>query len=159
MLATDFPVTPRRGQPTTRGENLHDASALDALISLTMATQRLLATFHRILPEAEGSEMGLLSLTIIAQAGRRGISQIDLARAISRQPASITRLIDRLEAADLVSRSPHPCDRRIKVLLLTEKGQQTLDAAAERLLGARFATTAQILSELAASAARLRDRT
>ena len=41
-------------------------------------------------------------------------------------PSSATRLIDSLEAADLVRREPHPNDRRIKQVVLTVVGRALL---------------------------------
>src|SRR5258705_10001795 len=63
----------------------------------------------------------------------------DLADTLSVTPRSITALVDGLEAESLVRRSPHPTDRRITMIELTE-GAATIEeqfesfqAAIERL--------------------------
>lgn len=47
-----------------------------------------------------------------------GISQAGLADILEMQPISLGRLIDRMEAAGLVARRPHPSDRRVVRLYL-----------------------------------------
>lgn len=47
-----------------------------------------------------------------------GISQGGLADILEVEPITLARQVDRLEAADLVERRPHPSDRRIKRLYL-----------------------------------------
>jgi len=48
-------------------------------------------------------------------------------------PTSITNAVDRLEAADLVSRSPHPTDGRATLIALTDAGRRTALKATESL--------------------------
>jgi DNA-binding MarR family transcriptional regulator len=45
-------------------------------------------------------------------------------------PRTVTDMIDSLEARSLVVRQPHPADRRVTLLHLTEEGQRQLAAAA-----------------------------
>lgn len=76
------------------------------------------------------------------QLERRGpLSQRQLAAAIQREPATITRSIDKLEKAGLVERHPDPNDRRANVISLTPAGtdllsdvQQPVIESNERLL-------------------------
>lgn len=44
---------------------------------------------------------------------RPGLSQKELAEILDVEPITVARLVDRLEARDLVERRPDPCDRRI----------------------------------------------
>ena len=70
------------------------------------------------------------------------------------QPPSITRIISRLEELGLVSRAPHPTDRRQFVLTLTAEGRATV-ADERRRKEAWLASTLATLSDedLAAIAA------
>ncbi len=55
-----------------------------------------------------------------------------LARQWNCDPSTATWVVDRLERAGLAERRPSPIDRRVKLVLLTAKGQQllkTIDAA------------------------------
>ncbi|MFW2341746.1 MAG: MarR family transcriptional regulator [Brevundimonas sp.] len=152
-LSPGVPALPHRSPQLTTEEDV--APALEVLVSLLSAAQRLSSSFHGLLPVTENRELALTSLTLIAQAGRRGISQSDLARVVRRQPPAITRLVDRLEMVGLVVRSPHPCDRRTKFLHLTDKGRKILAATRELLLDPTFSEAARALSERASAAARL----
>jgi len=53
-----------------------------------------------------------------------GIRFKDLALALSIEGATLTGLLDRMERADLLRRSPDPDDRRSILIFLTSKGQE-----------------------------------
>ena len=53
-------------------------------------------------------------------------------------PTSITNAVDRLEAAGLVSRSPHPTDGRATLIAVTASGRRVALKAAEALNTAVF---------------------
>jgi DNA-binding MarR family transcriptional regulator len=61
--------------------------------------------------------------------GRSPMTQRELSQALRCTPRNVTDLVDALEAAGLVSRGPHPTDRRATLVSLTEAG----DAAAARM--------------------------
>jgi DNA-binding MarR family transcriptional regulator len=46
----------------------------------------------------------------------------ELAQALRCDNSNVTGIADRLEAAGLAERRPHPSDRRVKTLVLTERG-------------------------------------
>jgi len=52
------------------------------------------------------------------------VSQIDLAKTLHLQPASIVPLIDELEGLNLVKRHTHPQNRRAYQILLTDLGKK-----------------------------------
>lgn len=63
------------------------------------------------------------------QLERRGpLSQRQLAAAVHREPATITRSIDKMEAAGLVQRQPDPRDRRANVITVTAQGSALLSS-------------------------------
>jgi DNA-binding MarR family transcriptional regulator len=57
------------------------------------------------------------------------ISMREISQALHVAPRTVTDLIDGLEARGLVAREPHPADRRITLLHLTEAGRKQLVAA------------------------------
>ena len=61
---------------------------------------------------------------------RRGgaTTQRELSDRLRCSPRNITGLVDGLEAAGLVSRRPHPTDRRATMVTLTEEGSATAAA-------------------------------
>lgn len=56
-------------------------------------------------------------------------SMVDLAERLSVTKRNITTLVDALEREKLAERSPHPTDRRSKLVALTAKGQTKFDEA------------------------------
>jgi DNA-binding MarR family transcriptional regulator len=58
----------------------------------------------------------------------------ELAQALHCDNSNVTGIADRLEAAGLAERHAHPGDRRVKTLMLTERGT-TVRALYEERLG------------------------
>jgi DNA-binding MarR family transcriptional regulator len=71
---------------------------------------------------------GLFSLNPV-----RGRSMRSLADEWQCDPSNATFIIDRLEALGLVSRRPLPTDKRVKLVVLTRKGQRTRAELLEEL--------------------------
>jgi DNA-binding MarR family transcriptional regulator len=57
----------------------------------------------------------------------------ELAGALRCDASNVTGIVDRLEDRGLVERRPAEHDRRVKHLLLTERGRELRDQVAERL--------------------------
>jgi DNA-binding MarR family transcriptional regulator len=89
-----------------------------------------------------------LSATQIAALGavsRHGaLTPGELAEHEKVQPPSMTRVISMLEEKGLLTRSPHPTDRRQVILSLTEQGEKLLKEERRR----KEAWLAQRLAEL-----------
>ena len=58
-------------------------------------------------------------------AREEGISQARLSDILEVEPITLVRLVDRMEEAGWVVRRPHPTDRRLRLLFLTEKARDT----------------------------------
>ncbi len=56
-----------------------------------------------------------------------------LAEQLGLDRSNVTSVVDRLEERGLITRQPHPGDRRIKLLALTEAGRATRAAIDERI--------------------------
>jgi len=65
-------------------------------------------------------------LRILRGAGARGLPTLDIAERMIEQTPGITRLIDRLEAKELVSRERCPTDRRQVFCRITKPGLRLL---------------------------------
>jgi len=66
------------------------------------------------------------ALLAIRAADDQIMSVGDLSAFLFIQPHSASELVNRLEAADLVSRTPHPLDRRAMALRLTDAASKIL---------------------------------
>jgi DNA-binding MarR family transcriptional regulator len=62
-----------------------------------------------------------------------GLPMRELADRISCDPSQVTGIADRLEALELVERRPSPQDRRVKRLVVTERGQAVAEELASEL--------------------------
>jgi MarR family transcriptional regulator, transcriptional regulator for hemolysin len=60
-------------------------------------------------------------------ARQEGINQVSLAQILELEPITLARLLDRLQAAELIERRPDPKDRRAHLLYLTEAAYPLLD--------------------------------
>ena len=65
--------------------------------------------------------------TLAHVSRNEGINQGALAQILEVQPITLSRLVDRLEAAGWVDRRPDPCDRRAVRLFLTDAAQPILE--------------------------------
>jgi len=103
---------------------------------------------HRINHIAEKYE-----ITTMQSAALRLLSQDDpkAMRALSDyfmcDASTITGLVDRLEVHDLIARSNHPTDRRVKLLSLTDKGAQLKESILDETLKAESERLNKILSK------------
>lgn len=118
-----------------------DAPALGALdlgrlapllgFHLRMASAAIARDFATRMADLDLTQKQYAVLELIA--GNRGVSQIDLARALGTDRATMMALVDRLEARGLVSRQPSPHDRRRQDLLPTAAGATLLADARRRI--------------------------
>jgi DNA-binding MarR family transcriptional regulator len=53
-------------------------------------------------------------------------------------PTSVTNIVDRLEEQDLVTRVPHPTDRRTTLAQLTDAGRRVAEQATKAVTGVAF---------------------
>ena len=65
-------------------------------------------------------------LVLIILNGNAGVSQIEIARLIFKDNASITRIIELMVNKDYLLREQDQTDKRKSRLLLTEKGKKTI---------------------------------
>ncbi len=75
-----------------------------------------------------GLELDRSAYGIMCRLADEGPQRLSaLAHAFGLDPSTITRQVQALEQAQLVSREPDPHDRRASVLSLNEYGHETLD--------------------------------
>ena len=114
------------------------------MTQLSKADDRLVTTFGRLI-EANSSLSRQLGreleqqcgishssfevLLRISRAERGQVSMSSLAEQVALTTGGITRLLDRLIEADLVTRVPCPSDRRVSFATLTASGVRVLDRA------------------------------
>jgi DNA-binding MarR family transcriptional regulator len=72
-------------------------------------------------------------LRILRNAGRAGLACSDVAERLVRHDPDVTRLLDRLEARGLVTRSRDTVDRRVVIARITDAGLAILDELGESI--------------------------
>jgi DNA-binding MarR family transcriptional regulator len=81
-------------------------------------------------------QFNLMELLLRQADEDEGLTQAELSQMMLVNRANITSLIDRMEKADLVVRTPVPGDRRYNAIKLTEHGRKVLLEVEERYLAA-----------------------
>lgn len=87
--------------------------------SISIDSKRLLRDSGLTMPQ-------LLCLRVVEDRGEREVTAADLSRALQLSPATVTGIVDRLEAADLLKRVRESTDRRKINLHLTRQGAAKL---------------------------------
>lgn len=108
-----------------------------AWFSLNQAFRRRIAHL-RLTPDQ------YTTLRLLAEAGPAGLRQRALTPLMASDPNTIAALLDRMERAGWVRRSPDPADRRALVVTLTRAGTEQFERARRIAL----ALQAEVLSVL-----------
>jgi DNA-binding MarR family transcriptional regulator len=116
------------------------APPMSAVTSVMRAHQILLARLNEALtphgltfPRYEA-----LMLLFYSRTGSLPLGKIGVRLQVHQ--TSVTQLIDGLEKAGLVERSPHPTDRRTTLATITDRGREVAEAATHNLNDMRFGT-------------------
>ncbi|HEX6160385.1 MAG TPA: MarR family transcriptional regulator [Thermoanaerobaculia bacterium] len=133
--------------------------AQEAAVSL-MRTADLIRRTVSIVVEAQGITTQQYNvLRILRGAGERGLPTLEIAERMVEQTPGITRLIDRLEAKQLVSRERCTTDRRQVFCCITRQGLAMLDQLDEPLHSAEAEALSGLNAKELAQLVELLDRT
>ena len=110
-----------------------------AVTSVMRAQQIMLARVHEVLKpfDLTFARYELLALLSFTRSGSLPMSRAS--SLLQVHPTSVTNAVDRLEAAELVRRRPHPDDRRGVLVEITTAGRRKVQAATKRLNADVFA--------------------
>lgn len=112
------------------------ADGMAAITSVTRTHQIMMARIDEVLRPL-GLTFARYELLTLLSFTRAGALPMTKASArLQVHPTSVTNAVDRLEAADLAQRVPHPTDRRATLIKITEAGL-ALAATATAELNAR----------------------
>ena len=78
--------------------------------------------------------------------GGAGMTQRQIGDLANKTPANMTRILDRLESKDLISRTSNPEDRRSSLVILTRKGESLI----EKVTGILESFSANLLVDISA---------
>lgn len=126
MGQASAPTSISPSAPNAQGRAAEDV-VLGCFGEVMAAANRLAEALHHRLPAQEGHGLGVVALQVLAESGRRGLSQVELAARLGKSASSATRLVDSLEGLGVINRTPHPNDRRVNVVVLTAEGRRVLE--------------------------------
>jgi DNA-binding MarR family transcriptional regulator len=115
-------------------------AAMMAVTSVMRAQQVLLARLNDALDpfSLTFARYEALMLLVFSREGSLPLGK--MGTRLQVHPASVTNLIDGLERARLVQRSPHPRDRRTTLATITAEGRRVASEATGALHEIRFGT-------------------
>jgi DNA-binding MarR family transcriptional regulator len=88
------------------------------------------------------------ALVLLVFSSRGELPLGKMGERLQVHPTSITSIVQRLEAAGLVSRRPHPDDGRAVLCAITDEGRRVVESATAELVTADFALGALSETEL-----------
>lgn len=130
-LATD-PIAAARDQWVARGWS-DAADGMAAVTSLMRAQQIVLARVEAVLRPFDVTFARYEVLMLLLFSKRGTLPMKVIGARLQVHPTSVTNVVDRLERAGLVLRSPHPDDRRSLVVALTDTGRDVAEKATAAL--------------------------
>jgi DNA-binding MarR family transcriptional regulator len=104
-----------------------------AFDSLLRTASQLDQQVARLLRPAQVTPAQYNVLRILRNAGRAGLACSDVAERLVRHDPDVTRLLDRLEARGLVTRSRDTADRRVVIARITDAGLAILEELGESI--------------------------
>ncbi|TCP48614.1 DNA-binding MarR family transcriptional regulator [Tamaricihabitans halophyticus] len=78
------------------------------------------------------------ALVLLSFARKGSLPMRVMGERLQLHPTSVTNIVDRLEADDLVKRIPHPTDRRTTLVEITDAGRARREAATEAVTAVDF---------------------
>lgn len=98
----------------------------EVVLSLVRTADEVLAPLTAVLREADLSLSQYNILRVVRGAGDEGLPCGEISERMVRRDPDVTRLLDRLEARELISRSRGTVDRRVVLASITDRGRQLL---------------------------------
>ncbi|MGF6883825.1 DNA-binding MarR family transcriptional regulator [Nocardia sp. GAS34] len=115
------------------------ADGMAAVTSLVRAQQIVMARVDEAL-RPSGLTFSRYELLALLSFSKSGALPMAMASArLQVHPTSVTNTVDRLEAAGLVKRVPHPSDRRATLIEITDAGRELVTQATRELNESVFA--------------------
>jgi len=112
--------------------------AMHAVTSLMRVQQLVLSNLDQILKPHGLTFARYEALVLLVFSTRGSLPMGKMGERLQVHPTSITSIINRLEAAGLVVRRPHPDDRRAVLAEVTDAGRALVEVTTADLVAADF---------------------
>ncbi|HKK72063.1 MAG TPA: MarR family winged helix-turn-helix transcriptional regulator [Candidatus Krumholzibacteria bacterium] len=100
---------------------------LEAYLNLARTYDQLHGEFNELFREYGLTQQQYNVLRILRGAGEEGLPSLEVAHRMVTRVPDVTRLVDRMERSDLVTRQRCDRDRRVVRIRLTAKGRDLAD--------------------------------
>jgi DNA-binding MarR family transcriptional regulator len=130
------------------GERWQRVPAMHAVTSLMRVQQLVIGRLDAILKPHGLTFARYEALVLLVFSSRGELPLGKMGERLQVHPTSITSIVQRLEAAGLVSRRPHPDDGRAVLCAITDEGRRVVESATAELVTADFALGALSETEL-----------
>jgi DNA-binding MarR family transcriptional regulator len=127
-------------------ENLTEGSeSLDVITDALLTASRLLVSMSaRSIAQVDDTITIAQFRTLVILSHRGPVNLATLANLLGVQPSATGRMVDRLVAAGLIDRLPHPTSRRELIAALTKRGREVV----RRVTAYRRAEIAAIVEKM-----------
>lgn len=121
------------------GSQWGEVTRMRAVTSLMRVHQLVLNEMDELLRPL-GLTFARYEVLVLLSFSRRGALPLGkIGERLQVHATSVTPLVKRLEAAELICRTPHPEDGRAVLASITGKGRMVMEHATEAIVHARFA--------------------
>ena len=120
-----------------------DAAEGMALVTSVMRVQQVFLARIEAILRPYGLTFARYEVLRLLAFTRRGVMPVGkIGERLQVHATSVTPLVKRLEAAELIRRTPHPEDGRAVLASITSKGLDVMDRATQAIVDARFGLSA-----------------
>jgi DNA-binding MarR family transcriptional regulator len=113
-------------------------SAMAAATALVRASQLVVATVDEALRPFDLNFPRFEALVLLVFSRDGALPLGKMGERLLIHPASVTNIVDRLEAQGFVTRTPHPTDRRTILALITDEGRRVVEEATQAVVASAF---------------------
>ena len=119
-------------------ERIGPADTMAAVTSVMRVHQIVLAAVEPALRPLGLTFARYEALVLLSFSRRGSLPMRVMGERLQLHPTSVTNIVDRLEADDLVQRTPHPTDGRTTLVAITDAGRAKLELATKAVTDAEF---------------------
>lgn len=139
MRRERLPFDPIERASQQWGERYGEVRRMRAVTSLMRVHQLVLTELDEILRPL-GLTFARYEVLVLLSFSRHGsLSLGKIGERLQVHATSVTSLVQRLAAAELIERRPHPNDGRAVLAAITPRGRELMDAATSLITDAQFA--------------------
>ena len=107
--------------------------SLDVITEALLTASRVVMTISARATSQVGESLTIAQFrTLVILSNQGPVNLATLAGLLGVQPSATGRMVDRLVAADLIDRLPHPTSRRELLATLTDRGRDVVQQVTER---------------------------